>query len=98
MSKIKVYLRHYNKANLRKQDVRPNWFSYENCYRSVKNADVDLIILLDGTKINHHFQFDKTDNVIEYVGGSDAASFKFCLETIENSNLQNNVILAVKEM
>ena len=97
MSKIKVYLRHYNKANLRKQEVRPNWFSYKKCYRSVKNANIDLIIILDGTKADHHFQFDKTDKVIEYHGGSDAASFKFCLETIENSNLQNDDIVYIVE-
>jgi glycosyltransferase involved in cell wall biosynthesis len=97
MSKIKVLLRHYNKANLRKQNVRPSWFSYEKCYQSVKNADVDLLILLDGTKANHHFQFDDNDRVIEYSGGSDAASFKFCLDTIKSLNLQDDDIVYIVE-
>jgi hypothetical protein len=73
MNKIKVYLRQWNGAINRKQDVRPNWFSYEKCYRSIKNANVDLVILLDGNKKDHHFQFDDDDKVIEYVGGSDVA-------------------------
>jgi glycosyltransferase involved in cell wall biosynthesis len=97
MSKIKVFLRHWNGAINRKQNVRPEWFSYEKCYRSVKNANIDLIILLDGTKENHHFQFDDNDTVIEYLGGSDAASFKFCLETIKNSNLQDDDIIYIVE-
>ena len=67
MSKIKVFLRHWNGAINRKQNVRPEWHSYEKCYRSVKNADVDLTILLDGNKENHHFQFDTEDKVIEFI-------------------------------
>ena len=65
MSKIKVFLRHWNGATKRKQNVRPEWFSYEKCYRSIKNANIDLTILLDGTKQDHHFQFDPEDKIIE---------------------------------
>jgi hypothetical protein len=97
MSKIKVFLRHWNGAINRKQNVRPKWFSYEKCYRSVKNEDVDLTILLDGNKENHHFQFDTEDKVIEFIGGSDAASFLFCLETIESSNPQDEDIIYIIE-
>jgi len=97
MSKIKVFLRHWNGAINRKQNVRPEWFSYEKCYRSVKNADIDLTILLDGNKENHHFQFDIEDKVIEFVGGSDAASLLFCLETIKNSNPQDEDIIYIIE-
>ena len=97
MSKIKVFLRHYNGAINRKQNVRPEWFSYEKCYRSIKNADVDLTILLDGNKENHHFQFDTEDTVIEFIGGSDAASFLFCLETIKNSNPHDEDIIYIIE-
>jgi len=97
MSKIKVFLRQWNGAVNRKQNVRPEWFSYEKCYRSIKNEDINLTILLDGTKANHHFQFDDEDNVIEYTGGSDAASFKFCLETMMHSNLQDDDIVYIVE-
>lgn len=97
MNNIKVFLRQYNKANLRKQNVRPDWFSYKKCYHSIKNADVDLTILLDGTKSNHHFDFDDGDNIIEYSGGSDAASFKFCLSAMLNSNLQDDDIIYIVE-
>lgn len=97
MSKIKVFLRHWNGAINRKQNVRPEWFSYEKCYRSVKNADIDLTILLDGNKENHHFQFDTEDKVIEFVGGSDAASLLFCLETIKDSNPQDEDIIYIIE-
>jgi hypothetical protein len=97
MNKIKVFLRHWNGAINRKQNVRPDWFSYEKCYRSVKNADVDLTILLDGNKENHHFQFDNEDKVIEFIGGSDAASFLFCLETIKNSNPHDDDIIYIIE-
>ena len=97
MNKIKVFLRHWNGAINRKQNIRPEWFSYEKCYRSIKNANVDLIILLDGTKENHHFQFDKEDNIIEYIGGSDASSLLYCLKTIESFSLQDEDIIYIVE-
>lgn len=97
MNKIKVFLRHWNEAINRKQNVRPEWFSYEKCYRSVKNTDIDLTILLDGNKENHHFQFDTEDKVIEFVGGSDAASLLFCLKTIKDSNPQDEDIIYIVE-
>ena len=97
MNKIKVYLRQWNGAINRKQDVRPNWFSYEKCYRSIKNANVDLVILLDGNKKDHHFQFDGDDKVIEYIGGSDAASFLFCLNFIKDQNLDSEDIVYIVE-
>jgi hypothetical protein len=97
MSKIKVYLRQWNGASNRKQDVRPNWFSYEACYKSIKNANIDLTILLDGTKENHHFQFGKGDRIIEFKGGSDASSLLFCLETIKSDNLQDEDIVYLVE-
>ena len=97
MNKIKVFLRHWNGAVSRKQNVRPDWFSYEKCYRSIKDADVDLYILLDGTKDQHHFQFDAEDNVIEFTGGSDAQSLLFCLEFIEKQKLDSEDIVYIVE-
>lgn len=97
MSNIKVFLRHNNNAINRKQHIRPNWFSYENCYRSIKNANIDLVILLDGTKENHHFQFDDDDTIIEYEAGSDASSLLFCLNTIKKYNLDDNDIVYIVE-
>jgi glycosyltransferase involved in cell wall biosynthesis len=64
----------------------------------VKNANIDLTILLDGTKENHHFQFDKEDKVIEFTGGSDASSFLFCLNTIKDSNpLDEDIIYIIED-
>lgn len=97
MNKIKVFLRHWNGAINRKQNVRPDWFSYEKCYKSVKNANIDLYILLDGTKENHHFQFDSEDNVIEFSGGSDASSFLFCLETIKSFDFNDDDVIYIVE-
>jgi hypothetical protein len=97
MNKIKVFLRQWNGAINRKQNVRPEWFSYEKCYHSIKKANIDLTILLDGAQENHHFQFNRNDKIIEYLGGSDAASFKFCLETIKNSNPQDGDIIYIVE-
>lgn len=97
MNKIKVFLRHWNGAINRKQDVRPNWFSYEKCYHSLKKANVDLVILLDGTKDNHHFTFGENDNVIEYEGGSDEKSLLYCLKIIESSKLSDDDIIYIVE-
>ena len=99
MSKIKVFLRQWNGANTREKhlDTRPDWFSYEKCYRSIKKADIDLTIMLDGTINNHHFEFDKEDKVIEFTGGSDFASFKHCLDAIEKANLKDNDIVYLVE-
>jgi len=97
MSKIKVFLRHWNGAINRKQNVRPDWFSYEKCYKSVKDADIDLYVLLDGTKDNHHFQFDPEDNIVEFTGGSDAESLLFCLKFIEKQQLDSEDIVYIVE-
>jgi hypothetical protein len=97
MSKIKVFLRHWNGAINRKQNVRPDWFSYEKCYKSVKDADIDLYVLLDGTKDNHHFQFDPKDNIVEFTGGSDAESLLFCLKFIEKQQLDSEDIVYIVE-
>lgn len=97
MSKIKVFLRHWNGATNRKQNVRPEWFSYENCYRSLKTAPVDLTILLDGTQENHHFKFDKSDKVIEYTGGSDEKSLLYCLNYIKDSQPEDDDIIYIVE-
>jgi hypothetical protein len=97
MNKIKAFLRHWNGATQRKQNARPEWFSYEKCYRSVKNAKTDLTILLDGSTSNHHFPFDPEDKIIEFQGGSDSASFLFCLETIKSFNLKDDDIVYIIE-
>lgn len=97
MNKIKVFLRHWNGAVSRKQNVRPDWFSYEKCYRSIKDADVDLYILLDGTKGQHHFEFALEDNIVEFTGGSDAQSLLFCLDFIEKQKLDSEDIVYIVE-
>jgi glycosyltransferase involved in cell wall biosynthesis len=97
MNKIKVFLRQWNGAVNRKQDVRPEWFTYKKCYQSIKTSNVDLHILLDGTKDKHHFSFDKNDNVKEYHGGSDAASLLYCLNYIQNQNLNDDDIVYIVE-
>jgi hypothetical protein len=97
MSKIKVFLRQWNGAVRRKQNVRPEWFSHEKCYTSIKQGSVDLHILLDGTKENHHFKFSPGDKVTEYVGGSDAASLLFCLRYIQQQQLDPDDVVYIVE-
>jgi len=98
MKKIKVFLRQWNGATSRKQHVRPDWFSYEKCYRSIKDSkDIDITILLDGTQEKHHFGFDNSDSVIEFTGGSDFKSFEFCLKTMEAANLKDDDIVYIVE-
>ena len=97
MSRIKVFLRHWNGAVNRKQNVRPDWFSYKKCYRSIKEADVDLYILLDGIKDQHHFEFDPEDNITEFNGGTDAKSLLFCLRFIEKQQLDPEDIVYIVE-
>lgn len=97
MNTIKVFLRHWNGANKRKLDIRPSWFSYENCYRSIKDANIDLTILLDGTKKDHHFKFDNNDNIIEFNGGSDASSLLYAFNYIQSCNLDDNDIIYLVE-
>lgn len=97
MSKIKVFLRHCNKSSTRKQEVRPDWFSYEKCYRSVKNANIDLYILVDGTIENHHFKFDDEDVVQEFTGGDDASSLLYCLLYIKKQQFDDDDIIYIIE-
>ena len=97
MSNIKVYLRQWNQANQRKSDTRPDWFSYEKCYQSIKKGNIDLTIILDGTKENHHFQFDPSDKIVEINGGSDAASLLECLRYIEKQDLKDDDIVYIVE-
>jgi hypothetical protein len=97
MSKIKVFLRHWNGAVNRKKEVRPEWFSYDKCLHSVRRANVDLTVLLDGTKEDHHLAFSNNDRVVEYTGGSDAASLLFCLDYIQKQNLDDDDIVYIVE-
>ena len=100
MKKIKVFLRQWNGAptRVKHQQTRPDWFSYEKCYRSIKSADnIDVTILLDGTIKDHHFEFDKEDKVIEFTGGSDWASFNRCLDAIESADLENTDVVYLVE-
>ncbi len=93
MSRVKAILRHWNGANKRKIETRPEWFSYEKCYRSVKNDNVDLHILLDGTRDGHHFEFDKEDNVVEFTGGTDHDSLRFALDYVKAQNFKQDDIV-----
>jgi glycosyltransferase involved in cell wall biosynthesis len=77
--------------------VRPTWFSYEKCYRSVKNANIDLYILIDGTIKNHHFQFDIEDRIQEFNGGDDASSLLYCLNYIEKQQFDDDDIIYIVE-
>jgi glycosyltransferase involved in cell wall biosynthesis len=100
MKKIKVFLRQWNGAVTRAKhlNTRPDWFSYEKCYQSLKSSnDIDLTIMLDGTLANHHFEFDKKDKVIEFEGGSDFTSFFNCLDAIEKSNPNDDDIIYLVE-
>jgi hypothetical protein len=56
-----------------------------------------LYVLLDGTKDNHHFQFDPKDNIVEFTGGSDAESLLFCLKFIEKQQLDSEDIVYIVE-
>ncbi|MCK9429847.1 MAG: hypothetical protein M0R17_07565 [Candidatus Omnitrophica bacterium] len=99
MNKIKVFLREWNGANKRKRGVRPDWFSYENCYQSITNEkpDIDLTILLDGTVANHHFQFNDNEKIIEFTGGNDATSLLFALNYIKSTNPNDDDIIYIVE-
>jgi len=99
---IRVINRQWNKANLRKQEVRPTWFSYEKCFTKFLNAyNIDLHILIDGNLKNHHFDIlnYKSNNyhITEFQGGSDADSFKFALEYLQKQNFNDEDIIYLVE-
>jgi len=97
MSKLKVFLRQNNTSNLSKHSIRPRWFSYEACYKSIKKSnDIELTVLIDGTEANHHFKFNN-DKIIELTGGSDAASLLKAFEYIKSLNLDDNDIVYLVE-
>lgn len=103
---IRIINRQWNKANLRKQEVRPEWFSYEKCFDKLFQSDskaTDLHVLIDGTIENHHFRIpllnECLDNyqLVEFEGGSDASSFKFALNHIANQNFDDEDIIYLVE-
>jgi hypothetical protein len=96
---IRIINRQWNKANLRKQEVRPEWFSYEKCFEKLYDVDtVDLHVLIDGTRENHHFEIDggfyySNFNLTEFEGGSDANSFMFALDYVKKQNFDDEDII-----
>lgn len=96
MNRIKAFLRHNNNQEKSKIEVRPSWFSYETCYRAIKQEPVDLTILIDGTADAHHIKFIN-EKVIEFVGGDDASSLLFALRYIESCNFDDDDIIYIIE-
>ena len=92
-----VILRHWNGAINRKQHTRPDWFSYEKCYRSIKNEVSKVTVLLDGSQEGHHINFDKEDTVVEFKGGTDHSSLLFALNYIKSQNYKDDDVVYLVE-
>ena len=97
MSKpIHIFVRHNNKSVDRKKDVKPEWFSFQKCFDSLITDNVDITVCLDGKLENHNVDF-RGKEVIEFVGGSDHASFDFLLETVVTKDLDAELDQAIVE-
>ena len=97
MSKpIHIFVRHTNKSVDRKKDVKPEWFSFQKCFDSLITDNVDITVCLDGKLENHNVDF-RGKEVIEFVGGSDHASFDFLLETVVAKDLDADTIVYLVE-
>ncbi len=106
MSKIHVLLRHNVNSINRKQNVRPEWFSYQSCFDSLlltHSKDVTFDILLDGGNVNsHHVNFRNINNVYEVQCGTDASSFLELLYFVKKNYLDgkwglNDVVYFVED-
>jgi hypothetical protein len=86
---IHILYRHTeNKSAIGKN--RPEWFSYTKSLNNILNT------IVDDNRVKFHLLYDGTysetphnriDEVIEFKGGSDFASFKFAWECAKNLNI-----------
>lgn len=87
---------------------RPEWFNKENAFKSILNElgrHDYLHVLFDGYSENHFLEKYLKDTVntnfkfLEFDGGSDAHSYKFCLEYIEQCEhiTSNDLIYLVED-
>lgn len=93
---IHIYYRHYNvQGNDNKN--RPNWFNFENCYRSLTSSLIDykgtnnlntrINVIFDGKYDDNNWIEDKEFDSIRYIkAGGDASSFFQTCEIIKNDN------------
>lgn len=93
---IHIFTRHNNGSIHRKKEVRPSWFSFQKCFDSLLVDTADITVCLDGNLDSHHVDF-RGKEVIEFTGGSDAASFAFLLKTVQEKSLPDNTIVYIVE-
>lgn len=97
MSKpIHIFLRHNNGSINRKTNVRPTWFSFQKCFDSLLVNNADITVCLDGDRESHHVDFYDNE-IIEFTGGTDHASFEFLLNTVQSKNLSDETIVYLVE-
>jgi len=64
---------------------RPDWFSYESCFKSIKPREQDeLIVFFDGDPETVHEYIGDTKTVFAKEGGSETKSFKSLFEYLKD--------------
>lgn len=96
MENIHIFNRQCNASVNRKNDVRPTWFSHQECFNSLLADNSHITVCLDGKYSNHHVDLGGAE-IIEFSGGSDAASFDYMLDVIANKRLDNETIVYIVE-
>lgn len=76
---------------------RPEWFSYEKCFKSLFDKDVDITVLFDGEVPGDHFVKNYDVKIVEIEAGSQQSSFVKMMEYIKGLNIPNNDIIYLVE-
>ncbi len=78
---------------------RPEWFSYESCFRSLYNQDPGLTVFFDGAPETVPEYISKTDVTTVFCenGGSETKSFRSLLTFLQKQAWPNNEIVYIVE-
>jgi hypothetical protein len=96
--KIKVFVRHCNFSSNSVGKNKPDWFSREKCWDSLKSTsdeNTEINVMFDGEPNKEHFLYDPSEgyNLICKYGGNDGKSFLNLLEYVYEQDIDDDTIL-----
>ena len=96
--KIKVFVRHCNFSSNSVGKNKPDWFSREKCWDSLKSTsdeNTEINVMFDGEPNKEHFLYNPSEgyNLICKHGGNDGKSFLNLLEYVYEQDIDDDTIL-----
>ena len=75
---------------------RPDWFSYESCFKNLKNVfkDEDITVFFDGENPQDYLANEK---IVKTTGGSETKAFRNLMEHLKEEKFDDDEIIYIVE-